>query len=52
VSAPRAPRDPELLLLSVVILRRNGQDEVADMLEDIASGKWTLTNATYRGEPS
>lgn len=53
MSAPRAPEidgGRETILAAVAFLREEanapGLNEVADMLEDIADGKWSLTNAT------
>lgn len=45
VSQPRAPKDREAVVVAAAVLRSSGFVEVADMLEDIAAGKWTLTNA-------
>lgn len=60
MSQPRAPQMPEgreAILVAAAVLNRNGFGEVGDMLEDIAAGKWTLTNAVRdlrgrRNEPS
>ena len=50
---PRAPKTREPLDIAVEFLR--GQDgdalrEVADMLEDIAEGRWTLVDEAGRQE--